>query len=141
MSSTKGSRSRHANNAELLIRGVLVGELININVRESGGVSPVHVTGTAYPVEHTYDRYSCSVTASRVVFKDGALADLELNNSELIAQEPMEIVATDTSDGGGLFKITTATLSDRSIGINANTRLSSDLSWQGICVPTTAQAL
>jgi hypothetical protein len=131
MASQTDSRSRHANNAELQIDGEVVAELLNINVRESGGVSPVQVAGTAYPVEHTYDRYSVNVSASRAVFKDGVLAKYGVGGSELVQLPPMDIVATDVTDGGDLFTVKNCTLSDRSTGISANTRISADLSWMG----------
>ncbi len=127
------AQTRHANTGVMKIDGEIIAECVNISVRESGGTSPVQTVGTPLPVEHTHDRYSVSVSISRVVFKRGALNKYGVGGNGLLTLPTVDVEGQDEAGGASemLFKVMTCTISDRSMSIAANQRISGDMQLMG----------
>jgi hypothetical protein len=137
MATVNGAQTRHANTAKIMIGNDVIAECISVSVREDTGADPVHITGTPLPIEHTHNRYSVQVSISRVVFKKGKLARYGVGGTSILEIPLMTIQGYDKADSALLFKVVDCTLSGRSLTINANTRLASDVSLMGLMTIAT----
>lgn len=125
-------KTRHANTARVSIAGQTVGEIAGLSVRESGGTDGSYVVGDAKPVEHMHNRWTCSGSISRFVWKETAgssLNDWNLSGKSILNLPTFEISALDEQDGSVLFTLTGVTLSDRDMALQANQRIMQNLSF------------
>lgn len=137
MATQKDQKSRHANSAKLMIGNDEVAEIISLNVQEDSGADAVRVVGSAYAQEHNHNFVSVSASFQRVVYKKGKLLKYNLGGTSILELPPFDVHAYDRTDGQLLFKLKTCTLTSRDLGINANTRFSSNVRVQGLMLVST----
>lgn len=123
------AKTRHANTARVMWAGEIVAECVGVTLRESGGTNPIHVTGTPYPTEHLHDKYSGQLTIDVLIWKDSAMKQWCVGGKELINLPTFDLVATDEVENGEatLWTAVDCTLADRSAQVQANTRMSSNI--------------
>lgn len=121
-------QSRHANTVKIYVDGDEVAEGMSLSTRESGGTDGTYTIGSAKPRENVHNRWQGSANIQRVIFKESAIERFRLGGTDLLELPVFEIVAVDEADGTTLFTLAECTLSERTLQINANSRIMSDVS-------------
>lgn len=132
MASVNNQKTRHANKAQIRIGTTVIAELVNVSVRQDTGADAVRVIGTAKALEHNHNAENISVTIGKLVFKASKGSKYDLSGDDLLAMEPFNIYATDTTDGEGLFNVMGVTLTGRDTSINSNSRIQSNLTGMAL---------
>jgi len=126
--------TRHANRCRIIIDGKIMAEGTSLQVSEAGGTSGVYTIGSEYPHEHIHNQYQAQGSISALYWKEGAIDDLSLGDGELVEIPTFDIEAYDESDGAVLFVLRGCTLSNRSLGINANQPVSRNVQFMALRV-------
>ncbi|ABW35080.1 Phage related protein (plasmid) [Deinococcus geothermalis DSM 11300] len=122
-------KTRHANTAQVTIDGEVVAEIAGLTVRESGGTDGSYTVGDARPKEHLHNRWTCTGSINRFVWRESALNKWNIGGTSLLNLPTFEITAVDEVDNAVLFTVTGCTLSDRSMNVQANQRIMQDVSF------------
>ncbi len=135
-----GVKTRHANTAVVKVDQVVIGELAGLTVRESGGTDGSYVVGDAKPKEHLHNRWTCSGSINRFVWRETEFERFNIGRTGLLNLPTITIEAMDEQDNNVLFTLEGVTLTDRSMNIQANTRLMSDLSFLALDITESEQS-
>lgn len=138
--SYEAAKTRHANTAKVKVGNVIIGELAGLQFRESGGTDGSYTVGTAKPFEHLHNRWTGSGSISRFVWRESAFERFNVGRVGLLDLPPIDIEAMDEIDNAVLFTLIGCTMSDRSMNIQANQRIMSDLSFLALDVQEYGQA-
>ncbi|WP_199084204.1 hypothetical protein [Deinococcus sp. UR1] len=122
-------KTRHANTAQVTVNGDVIAEIVGLSVRESGGTDGSYAVGDAKPKEHIHNRWTCSGNMNRFVWRESALSKWNIGGTGLLNLSTFEITAIDEVDGSVLFTVTGCTMSDRDMGLQANQRIMSNMSF------------
>lgn len=139
------AKTRHANTATVTMTfpgeaPMVIAEIAGLTVRESGGTDGTYTVGTAYPLEHLHNRYTCNVSCNRFVWRDSAIKRFNISQRGLLDLPNFDITATDDVDNHVLFTVIGCTLSDRSQALQANQRIMSDMSFLGLHTQNAEQS-
>ena len=130
----EGVKTRHANTAEISIGTEVVGEIAGLQLRESGGTDGSYTVGDANPFEHLHNRYTCSGSISRFVWRQSAMDRYNIGGKRLLDLPVFSITVRDDIDNKILYVVEDCTASDRSMNVQANQRIMSDLSFLALRV-------
>ncbi|WP_287417643.1 hypothetical protein [Oceanithermus sp.] len=140
MSQISNQNTRHANRCRIVMGGKVMAEGTSLQVSEAGGTSGVYTIGSEYPHEHIHNQYQAQGTISALYWKERALEDLSLGKGELVELPTFDIEAYDESDGSVLFVLRGCTLSNRSLGVNANQPISRNVQFMALRVDDSGAA-
>lgn len=122
-------KTRHANTAQVTVDGEVIAEIAGLSVRESGGTDGTYAVGDAKPKEHLHNRWTCTGSINRFVWREAFLSKWNLSGKSILDLPTFEMTAIDEIDGSVLFTVTGCTLSDRDLNLQANQRIMSNLSY------------